>query len=299
MERDGEAVPTSCHIVHLADRVAVLMDTKREILSQVPEILEVIKENAGRMFMPQLVDIVEGLASREGFWLDGVSVLPGRTWWHEARLPTVQLDMQGLLSLAQLFAGLIDFRSRFTATHSSGVAATAESLGRLAGFSPGECQLMRCAGLLHDLGKLAVPESILEKPGKLSHAEFNVIRAHTFYTYRVLEGISALQTINPWAAWHHERLDGAGYPFHISGEDMPLGSRVMAVADTATAVTEDRPYREGMAQDRALDVLRNSAGGSGLDADIVSLYEANFDEVNSARVGAQKAASARYEGLAA
>jgi HD-GYP domain-containing protein (c-di-GMP phosphodiesterase class II) len=155
-------------------------------------------------------------------------------------------DLDDVLQMARMFSHVIDFRSRFTATHSAGVAHTAGKLAELSGMSADEHKMMLIAGYLHDLGKLAVKNSILEKPSKLSINEFDVIRSHSFYTYKLLSGIEGFHTINQWASFHHEKLNGAGYPFHLKGEQIPFGSRVMTVADIFTAVIEHRPYRNGV-----------------------------------------------------
>jgi len=275
--------------------VAVLINKQEEILGQTKGICERIQENSGKMFMPELVDVFGSLPVKEYFWLDAASPSIGSILSRRVRLETIELDIEGLLSLAKLFSHIIDFRSRFTATHSSGVAASSEALSRLVGFSERECRIMRIAGYLHDLGKLAVPAEILEKPAKLTEDEFNVIRSHTFYTYRILETIGDLDLINTWASFHHERLDGSGYPFHHKGQDLSLGSRIMAVADVFTAITEDRPYRKEMPSERALQVLQQMADNSILDSNIVSLLRLHFDEINSIRIAAQAEASEAYQ----
>jgi len=290
----GNEVLTGSHILHLADRVAVLINNQQEVLGQVGMICKRINEQSGRMFMPQLVDVFNGLATREYFWLDAASQSISSVLQGMAGLKTVKLDMEGLLGLSDLFRQIIDFRSRFTATHSAGVAVCAVALAGFAGFSERECRLMRIAGHLHDLGKLAVPVEILEKEARLTKEEIKVIKSHTFYTFRILEHISALDTINAWGSFHHERIDGAGYPFHHKGRDLSLGSRIMAVADVFTAITEDRPYRKGMSRDKTIEVLRQMADNMALDSDIVSLLCRRFDEVNTLRIAAQNASVEEY-----
>jgi len=294
-EFKGEPVPLGSHILHLADRVAVLLNKEQEVLGQVESISERIEEQSGKMFMPQLVDALKSLATKEYFWLDTASQSIGSVLRRRVRLEAIELGAEELLSLANLFRRIIDFRSPFTATHSSGVAASAEALARLAGFSERECRMMKVAGYLHDLGKLAVPAEILEKPAKLTGDEFNLIRSHTFYTYRILEPIADLEVINTWGSFHHERLDASGYPFHLKGEDLSLGSRIMAVADVFTAITEDRPYRQGMTSERALQVLKQMVDNSALDSKVVSLLSLHFEEINSFRIVAQAAASKEYQ----
>jgi len=155
--------------------------------------------------------------------------------------------------------------------------------------------MMKIAGNLHDLGKLAVPVEILEKPGALTAAEFNIVKAHTYYTYKVLRNFRDMENIREWAAYHHERLDGNGYPFHLQAAELSLGARVMAVADVFTAITEDRPYRAGMAPDRASQVLVDMAANKALDGDVVQLLLDNFADVNQLRVLAQTASREEYQ----
>lgn len=213
------------------------------------------------------------------------------------KLENMKLNTGRLFNLAGMFHKIIDFRSRYTATHSSGVAASSEALARLAGFSEEERLMMKVAGYLHDLGKLAVPTEILEKPEKLTEYEFNIIRSHTFHTYRTLEPISNLDIINIWGSLHHERIDGSGYPFHMKGEELSLGSKIMAVADVFTAIVEDRPYRNGMSSDKALQIIQRMAEDSKLDPDVVQLLRLHFDEVNHSRMAAQGISAEEYQQL--
>lgn len=206
----------------------------------------------------------------------------------------LDLDINALTELSHLFARVIDFRSSFTATHSSGVAACATFLAEQMGFSESECKMMKTAGYLHDLGKLAIPVDILEKENALTTGERNVIKSHTYYTYRTLETIKECRTINIWASLHHERLSGNGYPFHLSDKEIPLGSRIMAVADVFTAITEDRPYRKGMDNSEVINVLDKMVNSLALDAMVVSVLKNNLEAINKIRINAQKSAKEEY-----
>ncbi|MBE3575473.1 MAG: HD domain-containing protein [Firmicutes bacterium] len=290
----GGDVPAGSHILHLADRVAVLLDTDRPPLVQAQEITEQIAEHAGSVFVPELVRAFQTLATKEYFWLDAASPSLDLVLARWIRGATVDLDLAGLSALSRLFSEIIDFRSPFTAAHSSGVAATAEALAAMMGFSETECRTMRIAGGLHDLGKLAVPVEILEKPGPLTAGEYRIVKTHTYYTYRVLESIPGLETINQWGAYHHERLDGNGYPFHLAAADLPLGSRIVAVADTFAALTEDRPYRKGMAPEDALALVREKVQENALDGSVVAKLESHFAEVNALRQAAQAEAARQF-----
>lgn len=291
----GLEVPVDAHILHLADRVAVLIDHQREILEQSDEILQKVKRYSGLMFRPELLEALEKIAEREYFWLELISNELPNIMHNRIRFNTESFGLNDLLGVANIFSHIIDFRSRFTSTHSSGVSASAVALAMLCGFSEGELIKMRIAGYLHDLGKLAVPTEILEKPDKLSVAERNVIRKHTYYTFKVLEPIEAMADINVWGSYHHERLSGNGYPFHIDNRNLNLGARIMAVADVFTALTEDRPYRKGMKADNALKVLNNMVDTLQLDGKIVNMLSDNLNSVNEIRHFAQNEAREKYK----
>ncbi|WP_207722332.1 HD-GYP domain-containing protein [Acetobacterium fimetarium] len=197
--------------------------------------------------------------------------------------------------MAKLFARVIDFRSNFTAVHSEGVAAVARRLAQLSKCDEMTCKKILAAGYVHDIGKLMVPAEILEKPGKLSEEEFAVIKGHTYYTYVLLDQVKGLEEINAYASMHHERLDGTGYPFKLKGEELSLGSRIMAVADVFTALTENRPYRKGMQKDAVIEILRNMADDNKIDKEIVETLITHYQEVTRTRIKKQTKARKRYK----
>jgi HD-GYP domain-containing protein (c-di-GMP phosphodiesterase class II) len=203
--------------------------------------------------------------------------------------------METLRSFAKLTAQIIDFRSRFTATHSSGVAAVAKEIADISGYPEKICNMVEIAGFLHDVGKLAVSNHILEKNGELNNSEYNSIKKHTYYTYVLLSRIKGLEQIASWAAYHHEREDGNGYPFHVKGSKFPHLARIMAVADVVTALTEDRPYRMGLNRENSTKILHNMADNGGIDKNIVKLVDKNFFRINAVRIMAQNEAKREYE----
>lgn len=293
----GLDVPEASHVIHLADRVAVVLGSQKGVLGQAPGVMEGILPERGRKFNPDVVDALRELAEKEYFWLEAASPSISRTVVGMPPAGQEELDLDGMLGVAKLFAKVIDFRSSFTATHSWGVAAVAAGMASSVGFSEDECRLMEVAGYLHDVGKLAVPAEILEKPGQLTEEERSVIRAHSYYTYHVLEQMEGLEPLAQWAAFHHERLDGTGYPFHLTQRELPLGSRIMTVADVFTALTEDRPYRGGLRGEEALDIVRRLARERALDPVVVDVLEATYEGLNLARERAQAAASEEYRDL--
>lgn len=293
----GGNVPLASHIVHLADRIAVSIDEKSDVIGQIKSVCGQIEQQSGTLFMPELVDAFLRISDRECVWLDTVynpllTILPSMMVFD-----TMELTLDEVIELTEIFANLIDFRSPFTAKHSLGVAAVAERLAELVGFSENECKMMLVAGNLHDLGKLAVSNEILEKTAALGAEEYNQIRSHTFYTYRTLQPIKGFETINTWASLHHERLNGTGYPFHLKAEEIPLGSRVMAVADVFTAITEDRPYRKGMDKAQVLNVVTDMMHNGSLCPYVSTILIDRLDELDELRSAAQGRAVERFRAV--
>ncbi len=291
---EGESVHIGSHIIHLADRIEVLIDRQRYVLNQVREISDMIKTKAGSVFVPDVLKVFEELSQKEYFWLDAASPEIDQIIHDRNALPDVELTIEELLKIGRLFSHIIDYRSRFTSVHSAGVSAVATLLAQMIGFSEIECRMMSIAGYLHDIGKLAVPAEILEKPAKLSVEEFNVMKSHVYHSYRILEAVSGLDIINTWASFHHERMDGKGYPFHIRGNELPIGSRIMAVSDVLTAITEDRPYRKGMTGEEALRIIEDMAKNNSLDKSIVDVASTYFRHLNDVRLDAQLRAGEEY-----
>ena len=292
--RAGSNVPLGSYIISIADKAAVLVDDKREILEQVPEVYEKITFKY-HQFDPRTMSAFFQLAKYEYFMVEAFSPAYSTIALKKMHYPKKIIDMDALRDFAKVIAQIIDFRSRFTSTHSSGVAAVALELATISGFSERECRLMEIAGLLHDLGKLAVSNDILEKNGKLDSKEINFIKKHTYYTYAVLNKISGLEHIATLAAYHHERPDGNGYPFHMKNSHFSKLARIMAVADIITALTEDRPYRSGMSREQAGAVLQSMASSGGIDRDIMELATKNFSRINEVRHIAQMEAKKEYE----
>jgi HD-GYP domain-containing protein (c-di-GMP phosphodiesterase class II) len=148
------------------------------------------------------------------------------------------------------------------------VAALAVALGRQAGMPEPDLQALRVAALLLDVGLLGVPRKITDKPAILSVDEMETMQRHASWSARILEGVPGMDDVARWVAAHHERIDGRGYPEMLTGDDIPLAARILAVADAYAALTAERPYRTAFTAESALDVIRSSAGTQ-FDAGVV------------------------------
>ncbi|MBW1683011.1 MAG: HD domain-containing protein [Deltaproteobacteria bacterium] len=268
-------------ILCLSDEIERLVQRKKYILHQIDDINDKAASFAGSKIHTDVIDVFMELSKYEDFWLDLASPRLYSILLHVGPFRKVELERKDISSIASIFRDIIDFKSRFTATHSTGVAECAVMLSRYLGFTEAEVAEMEVAGYFHDLGKLAVPNSILEKPGKLTKEEFEVIKQHTYFTYSVLATIGGLGHIAEWAAFHHEKLDGSGYPFHIAADRINLGARILAVADIFTALSEDRPYRKGMGRKEVEEILKKQTDGRALDGRIVDIVLHNIGEISS------------------
>jgi len=280
---DDHLVPLASQIVFLADSVERMIDRQIHILEQSAGIVDHITRRAKSDFNPDCVQAFRSVAQSEAFWLDCVFKRIFSLLLQTMDEPPVDATDKTIQGIAEVFARVVDSMSSWTATHTAGVAATAAALAGLMKFSVREQVYMRTAGLLHDLGKLSVPISILDKRGMLSAKDWVTIKGHSYHTYRILETIGFPQQITEWAAFHHERLDGRGYPFRLKSKFLTLGSRIMAIADSFTAIAEDRPYRKGMGIAKVIAALQRQVKNGGLDGDIVAVLAENQEFIDTVR----------------
>jgi HD-GYP domain-containing protein (c-di-GMP phosphodiesterase class II) len=295
---EGETVMPESHLIHLADRIATQISRSEKIINQKDRIYEKIVSASGRKFDPNFIRAFEMIKDKEYFWYDLESIFNGRRYYKKINFKDQCLNIDELIGITKLYARVIDFRSNFTAVHSEGVSAVAKRLAQHLNCDELTCKKIQAAGYIHDIGKLSVPSDILEKPASLTQQEFAVVKEHTYHTYVLLHQVHGLEEINEYASMHHERLDGTGYPFKLTGKELSLGARIMAVADIFTAVTENRPYRKGMQKDEVIMILKNMASDDKIDASIVEILITFYQDINKARIKAQKKARTRYEDFA-
>lgn len=271
------ALARDANLIYLVDRVDALTAPyygAPDYLMRKEESRRKIAANAGGLFSPELVEAFMVASRRESFWL----YLERRYLWRylhgvaEKGLAT-DIELPALRQFALMFARIIDAKSPFTTEHSLGVARLALHLARRIGLDDATCTRIEIAALLHDVGKLRVPDAVLEKPAPLEPGERAAMLRHSFETYQILHGIRGLEEIALWAASHHEKLDGSGYPFHLAAGELPLPARVIAVADVCQALVQNRPYRAPMPDDAVLVELRRLKAAGLLDAGVVARVE--------------------------
>ncbi|MCL2083743.1 MAG: HD domain-containing protein [Oscillospiraceae bacterium] len=275
----GHDIPKNAHIICFAsefdDKFGKLSDEfGRSLFLDVRGWLDARKQR----FSGDITDAFASLIKQEAFLLDYFN--------HETKYTLssklvvgddVYYGYDDVVKFAHCFADIIDCKSPFTHTHSHGIAELARKAAAHLGYDRETQDKMYIAGLLHDIGKLDVSPGILHKNGGLTEDERFEINKHTYYTRKILEQIDGFEDIVNYAANHHERLDGMGYPYLILGEKLSGLERVMAICDVYQALTEERPYRGKLPPERVWSIIDGMAENRHLDALLVSSLKQVFD----------------------
>jgi len=182
----------------------------------------------------------------------------------------VDMEAESVFGLAGFMARIIDYKSVFTQRHSTQIANKAWLMGGYYQYDSATRAELYLAAALHDIGKLEIPITILEKPDKLTDEEFLIIKNHVRQTWELLKDIDGFQTISQWASNHHEKLNGRGYPFGKKADDLDFNSRLITCLDIYQAVSEERPYHPGRSHAEAMQILRTFADKGEIDGNIVN-----------------------------
>jgi putative nucleotidyltransferase with HDIG domain len=269
----GAEIPLAARIMCLAQTIEVFHAT-----GGVDSAREMAKRRRGRWFDPTLVDAFMRFSGERDFW--AAIEAPDVSHWEPPDL-ALACDEARLDRIAEAFARVIDAKSPFTASHSKRVAEIADGIAAALVFDQRERRIMRRAALLHDIGKLAISNRILDKPDKLTDEEFRAIQTHPVHTLRILERAPCFAELADLAANHHEKLDGSGYPRSLGAVDLDLPMRVLAVADIYEALTAERPYRAPLSVEDSLAIVDQQVPHR-LDADVRTALEIHLGRTPAA-----------------
>jgi HD-GYP domain-containing protein (c-di-GMP phosphodiesterase class II) len=282
-EMDGnhhEWVDLCANLIHMCDRADALMlqVSNKPWLAVRNSIRDKLSHYRGSWFNPELLDAFMSVSRPESFWL-----LMQPQHLGEYMADREQADENTMVStnylrhVAVLAAEIVDTKSHYTACHSQGVSRFSTHLAEKAGFVTDICWHVEIAGLLHDIGKMRVPDGILEKPASLSFPERAIMLGHSFESYQILHHVHGFEDIARWGAYHHETLTGDGYPFHLTAPDLDIPSRIVAIADIFQALTQLRPYRPAKEPEAVISSLVHRVEQHQIDADLVKLVMDDFD----------------------
>ena len=270
-KKEGE-IPLGAALIAIADTIDVENHLQRLSVSDIPVIRKIAEDDSGKRFTKTAVEAFLAIFNE-----DVLESLRDENIVNTAEkmLPEWQSEVEGdsMLHIASLTAGIIDFKSPFTRKHSVQIANRAWVMGGYYGFDPEKRAKVYLAASLHDLGKLATPNKILDKPDKLTDEEFGVIKSHVKGTYDMLSGITGFEEICHWASSHHEKLDGSGYHFGIGDEDLDFVDRLLACTDIYQAVSEERPYHARRSHEETMPILWSMAEKGFIDKEIVNDFD--------------------------
>jgi HD-GYP domain-containing protein (c-di-GMP phosphodiesterase class II) len=267
----GEDIPLVARVVAAADIAEVLISEQISSLVARRRFVTSISEYAGTMLDPGVVDKLLELARSDEFWLglyseDLAGTLVGMRIAVDARK-----SRKRVMRFAEVFADLSDAKGGHIIGHSRQTAENAERLAEAIDLDAAHIEMIRIGALLHDLGLLGVPARVMSKPDILSVTEMQIMRQHPTNSEAVLQDLSGFEEVSTWIARHHERPDGKGYPEMLAGDDIPLESRILAVADVYAALTAERPHRGAMPAADARQILLGAAGTQ-LDPELVRTF---------------------------
>ena len=235
-----EEIPLFARIIHLCDTIDIIGNTGGYDQQNWEQAKAYLVKYENTIFDAECVKAFLEVFSEEKFADMGGEELEKRLWEKVPRKKQF-CDEGTCKDLADFFAQIVDYKSEFTGMHSIGVAKKAAALAEHLGYDRLDIQKIYLAGALHDIGKMAIGNEILEKPGRLTDEEFSKMKNHAGYTYMILSEVEDFEEIRDWAALHHEKLDGSGYPFGRTAEELNEPERILACVDIYQALTEERP----------------------------------------------------------
>ena len=261
-------IPLKSQILHLADIVDISSRLLVMTADEFEDKIRWVKEQTGILFSEEVVELFLKSVSYDSI----VYLQKNHTVsfiYDMVSSKFYDYSDKEIHSIADLFARIVDYKSEFTQNHSRGVAAKAEFMAHYYGFSPEKTTRFYFAGAMHDIGKLMVVNDILEKPDKLTPEEFTEMKNHAQASYYILSKIKEIPDIIKWACRHHEKLNGTGYPFGLNGSDLGFEERLLACIDIYQALTEKRPYKDGLSHEKTISIMLDMVSKGELDENIV------------------------------
>ncbi len=271
-------------LLYLSDRLDFMraryvMNCHCDIVTLHEELIaECVLANAGTLFNPVMCKAMVKLIMTDGFWfaMESENIETIGLNFKSIDWLQKQLTIWDMNSLGLFLARIVDAKSPFTYQHSQKVAELSRYLAGKLGLDEHDQEMLFIAGLVHDIGKLKTPDEILHKEGALSKQEYTRIKRHTIDTQLALHKVFPNAKIAEWASNHHERLDGSGYPYHKTAEELDIPSRIIAVADVFQALSQDRPYRGRMSQTQIAEIMDDLIEQNKLCAHVYEVLEQNM-----------------------
>ena len=274
--KKGSEIPILSQLISFADILDTTFDLTIIDYDKKEEINKFVFENEEKLFSKEIVTAYEKLSHSLLFWgdleyFDEVNPL-------EDILPdfSMEISLEDFLGITKIFSKIIDGKSKFTAKHSKDLEEKSLKLVEYFNLDEETKLKIQIASNLHDIGKLGTPNSILDKDGSLNNSELFEIKKHAYLTHSILSKIDNFSDITKWASAHHERLDGSGYPFGLTSEELGLEERIVSCLDFYQALVEDRPYRKSFTHNDAVSLLRKNLTDLEIDGNIIDAIDIVF-----------------------
>lgn len=265
-KKEGE-YPLEADFLSMADSIDLSFDLQTLALEDLPKVREAAGQMRGHLHSDLSVDAFLAIFTEEMLIsLREDNIIETL----HAAIPCQYVDLgdPSIILLADVNARAIDYKSSFTRKHTNQIANRTYMMCDYYGYNTLDKQVMYLAAGLHDIGKAQVPAAILEKQGKLSNEEFKIIKSHVYYTYIWLKEVPGFEDICRWAGGHHEKLDGRGYPFGLTGEDIDFNARLLGCIDIYQAVSEARPYHDPRSHEDTMKIMYEMVEEGKIDPDI-------------------------------
>lgn len=256
--------PIAAQLIHFGDQIDVQFVLSEMTEEKEAEIEAYRKNNVGVLFAPDVIALFRRAVTKEELYALDDEQINGRLFSQLNPLRQTYTNEE-FMRLATMFAHIVDYKSPFTRAHSVGLAEKARRMGAYYGMDEEKQSELYFAGAVHDVGKLIIQNDILEKPDKLTGEEYITMQNHAYASYMVLRQMEGLEDVASWAYLHHEKLDGSGYPFGLSGSKLNHEQRLMGCLDIYQALVEPRPYKDGMPHEKAVRILRDMAKSGKID----------------------------------
>ncbi|AJG99997.1 HD family phosphohydrolase [Clostridium beijerinckii] len=276
----GEEIPLMSQIIAIADALEKTFDLQNNNQDMQNKVCEFVRNQENISFSSRIVKAFFKVTEEEKFWMNLENSFISIEL--EKRIPkhSLELSFEEIHGITNVLSKIIDSKSSYTQRHSQGLSEKAGIMADFYNLEKEEKMKLIIAADLHDIGKLAVPNDVLDKPDKLSDEEFKIIMKHPEYTRLALQEIKGFEDITEWASNHHEKLNGKGYPFGMTDKELDFNSRLMTCLDIYQALTEERPYREGLSHEKAMEILKSMMDNGFIDTKITKDIDYVFSNLS-------------------
>ena len=264
-----DEIPLMSQIIRMADLLEINFRLENSNHDEITsKTVEFISKQENKIFSSRLICAFQHIAAKKEFWQNLKDDNIHNSLKRDTPQYSVDLTFEEIRKITGVFSSIIDSKSEYTHRHSRDLSNKVAIMADYYEFSLDKKLKLEIAADLHDIGKLAVPNTILDSPNKLTDGEFEIIKQHPYYTRLALTEIKGFEDIAEWAANHHEKLNGKGYPFGKTAENLDFESRLIACLDIYEALTEERPYRRSLEHEESMEILNKMKNEGFIDAQI-------------------------------